>query len=342
MGVDPLSDVLRAVRLTGAIFFDIKLYEPWVAATPTAQQCVPFVMPHVEHLLEYHIIAEGGCWAGLADGELLRVEAGDVIAFPQGDAHILASAPHLRAEPDFAMYRAAQNATLPFAHSHGDESGARTRVICGFLGCAARPFNPLLSALPRLLHDRAAHRTDRWITDLARLAVAESESRSSGGQSVLERVSELMFIAVVRRYLNALPGEQTGWLAGLRDRYVGHVLGLLHARPAHPWTIDELAREAGMSRSSLAERFVHFVGQPPMQYLTQWRMQMASDMLGRGSDSVGRIAAAVGYDSEAAFNRAFKKIVGTPPGAWRRTQTLGSDESHAALTPQLAVGPRSA
>ena len=147
-----------------------------------------------------------------------------------------------------------------------------------------------------------------------------------------------MFIAVVRRYLNALPGEQTGWLAGLRDRYVGHVLGLLHARPAHPWTIDELAREAGMSRSSLAERFVHFVGQPPMQYLTQWRMQMASDMLGRGSDSVARIAAAVGYDSEAAFNRAFKKIVGTPPGAWRRTQTLGSDDFAPRAHPATGGG----
>ena len=164
MGVDALSEVLRAVRLTGAIFFDITVNAPWVAArTPTAQECVPYVMPQAEHLMEYHVVTEGTCWAGLADGELIRLETGDIIAFPQGDAHVLASAPELRAEPSLEGYRAARRGRLPFAQSLGDEGGARARIVCGFLGCAARPFNPLLAALPRLIHDRAADRSDDWL-----------------------------------------------------------------------------------------------------------------------------------------------------------------------------------
>jgi AraC-like DNA-binding protein len=150
------------------------------------------------------------------------------------------------------------------------------------------------------------------------LAVTEATEKRAGGEGVLGRLSELMFVEAVRRHLDALPGEQTGWLAGLRDRFVGRALTLLHSQPAHPWTLEELAREVGLSRSSLAERFVHFVGQPPMHYLAQWRMQMAAGLLSSGTESVASIAEDVGYESEAAFSRAFKKLVGTPPATWRR------------------------
>jgi len=175
--------------------------------------------------------------------------------------------------------------------------------------------------LPRMLHLRAASIPENgWLGSFIRAAIDEADNRRSGGEGVLARLSELMFIEVVRRYVESLPPEQTGWLAGLRDRHVGHALNLLHGKPSHPWTLDQLAKEVGLSRSVFVERFSHFVGQPPMQYLAEWRMQIAAGLLSQTSDNVARIAAAVGYESEAAFSRAFKKVVGLPPAAWRRGQ----------------------
>ncbi len=157
-----------------------------------------------------------------------------------------------------------------------------------------------------------------WLGSFVRAAVDEADNKRPGGEGVLARLSELMFIEVVRRYVESLPAEQTGWLAGLRDRHVGRALNLLHGNPSRAWTLDQLVKEVGLSRSSLVERFSHFVGQPPMQYLAEWRMQIAAGLLAQGSDNVARVAAAVGYESEAAFSRAFKKLVGMPPAAWRK------------------------
>jgi transcriptional regulator GlxA family with amidase domain len=182
-----------------------------------------------------------------------------------------------------------------------------------------RPFNPVLAAMPRLVHLRppAGTQADR-LGPLVQFALSESRERAAGGQCVLLRVGELMFVEVVRRYLAALPSEQTGWLAGLRDPMVGQALTLLHGRPAEAWTLERLAREVGVSRSALADRFAHFVGQAPMQYLARWRMQLASRMLADGTAKVCSVALDVGYESEAAFSRAFKKIVGASPAVWRR------------------------
>lgn len=216
----------------------------------------------------------------------------------------------------------ARSTQLPFPLTYGGNGPETARVVCGFLGCDARPFNPRLAALPRLLHVRASPaEPGGWLAQLMQVAVNESRDRRSGGEGVLSRLSELMFIEVVRRYIESLPPQQTGWLAGLRDRHVGQALNCLHGRPAHAWTLDSLAKEVGLSRSSLAERFTHFIGQAPMHYLARWRMQVAAGLLASGSDTVARVAAEVGYDSEAAFNRAFKKLVGTPPAAWRRLQS---------------------
>ncbi len=315
MSSDTLSEVLRAVRLQGAVFFLVDAAAPWVAQAPPAKAVAAAVMPGSEHVIEYHVITRGACWAGLLDGEAVRLQAGDVIVFPHGDPHAVSSTPGMRAEPDWEGYRRSGDAQLPFPYRVGE--GDQTQLVCGFLGCDARSFNPLLSTLPPMIHVRGAA-DDNGLGQFMRVAIDESQQKRAGGECVLARLSELMFVEVVRRYLKSLPEEHTGWLAGLRDRHVGRALSLLHGDPAHPWTLEALAQWAGLSRSALADRFTHFVGQPPMQYLARWRMQVAAGLLAGGHASVAGVALAVGYDSEAAFSRAFKKAVWQPPAAWRR------------------------
>ena len=331
MGADALSDVLRAVRLTGAVFFNLDVKAPWVAETPAAAQCAPYVMPDTGHLIEYHLITRGTCWAGLIDGEPVQLEAGDIIVFPQGDAHVLSSAPGMRFAPDMAHFEGAGKAQLPFVLQFGGNGPDETGVVCGFLGCDARPFNPLLRALPRFMHLPAAspHRS-AWLNHIVQAAVDESVNKRSGGEGVLGRLSELMFIEVVRSYIQTLSAEETGWLAGLADKHVSAALNAMHGDPGHAWTLEELAKLAGLSRSAFAERFAEVLGQPPIQYLTEWRMQLATGLLAGGKDSIARIAAQVGYESEAAFSRAFKKLIGSPPAEWRRTQAAKKGKTELA------------
>jgi AraC-like DNA-binding protein len=210
---------------------------------------------------------------------------------------------------------------LPSVVIEGGGGPERAKIVCGFLGCDIRPFNPVLETLPRLVHLRrppAASVHDR-LGHVIEFAVTESRQGRSGGRCVVLRLSEVLFVEVVRRYLDALPSGHTGWLAGLRDPIVGHALALLHERPVHAWTLERLARDVGISRSTLADRFTRFVGQPPMRYLAQWRIQLAARLLSDGTAKVSAVALDVGYDSEAAFSRAFKKIVGMAPAAWRRS-----------------------
>lgn len=313
---DVLSDVLRAVRLTGAVYFDYELTSPWVAEAPPSCDIAAAVMPGTERVIEYHLIARGTCYAHAIQDEPIRLREGDLVLFPQGDPHVLASAPGLRATPDLGMY-ARSSAPLPIIHAAGGGGPDGARVICGFLGCDDRPFNPLLEALPRVLHMSAADVGGSWLETLFHTAARESRQREPGGENVLARVSELLFVEVVRRYVRALPEAQSGWLAGLRDPVVGRVLAAIHGAPADAWSVDSLARLAGASRSVLAERFAALVGQPPMTYLTRWRMQVASRRL-RDGGSVSEAAAGSGYASEAAFSRTFKRVVGQSPAEWRR------------------------
>lgn len=193
--------------------------------------------------------------------------------------------------------------------------------MCGFIGCDARPFNPLLAALPRTL--RVPGQTgggSPWLVGVLHAVVQESSDKRPGGEAVLERMTEMMFVEAVRRYIDALPPGETGWLAGLADAAVGRALALLHERPADAWTIDRLAAGAAVSRSTLHERFVHLLGQPPMQYLTQWRMQLAARWLRDTDAKVLQVALEVGYENEAAFARAFRRATGESPGAWRRAR----------------------
>lgn len=320
MTEDVLSDVLSAVRLTGAVYFDFALTSPWVAEAPPAEVIAPVVMPDAQRVIEYHLVARGSCWAHAVGEAPVRMREGDIVLFPQGDPHVLSSAPGLRAAPDPSMY-ARSAAPLPIVFEHGGGGPEESRVICGFLGFDDRPYNPLLDSLPRTMHLHVSP-DDGWIGSMFMTAVKESRSRRPGGENVLARLSELMFVEAVRRHLEQLPDARTGWLAGLRDPIVGQALAALHGDPAAAWTVDTLARRAGASRSVLAERFTALVGQPPMQYLTMWRMQLASKRLIDGA-GVADVAGAVGYESEAAFSRAFKKTVGKAPAAWRRERASG-------------------
>jgi AraC-like DNA-binding protein len=260
---------------------------------------------------------------------------GDIVLLPQGDAHVISSAPGMRADPDVKGYFDMSRAQRPF-RIHYDSGGPQglgdfdghlpsagtqstsASFVCGFIGCDLKPFNPLIATLPRLLHLPAEGRC-ALSEEFATFAAAESAARRPGSEALLERLSEMMFVSAIRRHVEQLPEETTGWLAALRDRYVGRALALLHARPAAPWTIEDLSSQVGLSRSALHERFVSLIGHPPVHYLTNWRMQLASRLLLEGRSTVATVAPDVGYDSEAAFARAFKRLVGMPPAAWRRS-----------------------
>jgi AraC-like DNA-binding protein len=330
MSRDPLSDVLRSVRLRGAVFYYVSFDGDWAAETPASPLLASALMPGADHVLAYHLMARGEGWAA-TDGEApVRLAPGDIVMFPRGDGHVISSAPGLHAKEDHSDWRfttrndpkpitvAYHNGVLrPGSPGPADEAGSV--VVCGFVACDTKPFNPLVSALPRLMHLRAGH-LGPWTAQLLDQAVAESRERRAGSAAVLERASEFVFVDAVRRYLDSLGPGSTGWLGALRDRYVGQAITLMHERPADAWTVDELGRQVGLSRSALHERFVELTGQAPMQYLTHWRMQLGAGLLRRGQTKVAAVAQEVGYDSEAAFARAFKRLVGQPPASWRRAQ----------------------
>jgi AraC-like DNA-binding protein len=328
MSRDTLSDLLRSVQLRGAVFYHVGLGERWAIESSAAREIASAVLPGCEHVMEYHMLSKGGCWAAVLGEPPVSMAPGDVVIFPQGDSHTMSSAPGVapaRRSPEWVIERKDRERPLAvsFLGAQASDGGplavdeADTVLLCGFLGCDLRPFNPLVAALPRVLHMPAAQ-VSPWVSHAIGQAVRESGARRPGADAVLERMSEMMFVDAARAYLDRLPEDATGWLAGLRDRFVGRALALLHDRPAESWTIEELAGDVGLSRSALHERFVQFLGQPPMQYLASWRMQLGARQLRETNRTVAAIALEVGYESEAAFCRAFKRLVGTPPAAWRR------------------------
>ena len=328
---DPLSDVLRSVHLRGALFYYVSCDDDWVADTPPSRDLANALSPGAEHVIAYHLILRGGGWAAMDGMAPVRLASGDIVMFPRGDAHVLSSAPGRRvAGGDHTWRMTTRDDPKPILVAFHDgvcEPGAEVPasrasavLVCGFISCDLKPFNPLIDALPRLLHLTSTG-VGAWVAPMLDQAVAESRHRRAGSAAVLERVSEMVFVDAARRYLESLPESGgTGWLAALRDRHVGRAIAKLHERPADPWTVEELGRVAGLSRSALHERFVELVGIPPMQYLANWRMQLGANRLRDGDATVATIAQETGYDSEAAFSRAFKRLTGQPPAAWRRAQ----------------------
>jgi AraC-like DNA-binding protein len=314
--VDVFSDVLRVIRLSGGVFLEADFTAPWcISGKVSADDCKPFLQAP-RHVIASHFVTQGAMRLKPEGGEAIDVYAGEIVLLPYNSAHTFGSELTPAPVPAGEVIRPPRDGGLArIVHGGG---GAATQLLCGFLGCDT-PFSPLLSALPAVLKVNVrASPSGAWMESSFRFAASEISAGRIGSTTVIAKLSELLFVQAVRQYIADLPAQRRGWLAGLRDPQVGRALALLHARPTQAWTAESLATEVGMSRSVFAERFSSLVGQPPMQYLGMWRMHMALQYLRDGRASLAQIGAAIGYDSESAFSRAFKREFGVSPGGWRR------------------------
>lgn len=317
--MDALSETLRVVRLVGAIFINARFTAPWCYQSPRADTVAPMLEPGAERIVIFHLITEGECHVELEGQAPLRLTAGDVVVFPQGHAHRMTSRPGLLPAAGARLDAVLSRRPRHLAYGGG---GATTRLVCGYLACDARLASLLLAGLlPLIKVNVRGSNAGTWLEASIRYALAEARSPRPGGAGVLAKLSEVLFIEVLRLYMSEQGVGRTGWLAGLGDRVVGAALNAMHGKPAQAWSLDELAHVAGTSRSVLAERFTHLVGTAPMQYLTQWRMLLASNLLLRGNVPLARIAEEVGYQTDTAFSRAFRREFGVPPATWRRSQS---------------------
>lgn len=315
--MDALSETLRVVRLVGAIFIDARFSAPWCYYSPPADKVAPLLEPSADRVAIFHLVTEGSCWVEVDGSAPVRLEAGDVVLMTQGDAHLMASQPGLPPARGGASLEAVLS-RRPGVLRHGG-GGAPTKLVCGYLACDARLARLLLGGLPPLLRvSLRGSSSGAWLEASVRYALEEVRSPRAGGEGVLAKLAEVLFIEVLRLYMQQPGAGGHGWLAGVRDRTIGAVLAAMHRQPAHPWTLAELARHAGTSRSVLAERFQQLMDCTPMQYLTQWRMTLAANMLRHGNAPLVRIAAEVGYQTDTAFSRAFRREYGLPPATWRR------------------------
>ena len=314
--MDVLSDALRAVRLEGALFLNGELHAPWAVSVPKGADIARMVKPGAQRMAICHLLLEGNCWVQVAGQAPLNLAAGDVVMLPHGDTHVLGSALQ-HASIDIGHVVSPRMPELAPVRYGGD--GERTVVVCGWFAYEGDLPNPIIPHLPRLFSTRLRTRpAGSWIEQSVSFVLAEAARRSPGSDMVASKVAEVLFAEALRGYLESMPQGHSGWLSGLRDPQVGRCLALMHGAPARAWTVEMLAREVHASRSVLAERFTVMVGMPPMQYLTRWRMVVAAGMLRSQQGTLARVARDVGYESEAAFNRAFKREYGVPPGSGRQ------------------------
>ena len=326
---DLLSDVLRAVRLTGAVFLNARFTAPFAIVSPERFDA-RMPMAHLRHVSIFHLIVAGGCTIETASGKRREIAVGDLVLLPfaaqhkfwSDEGHEMVFAPSLvRPGPLDGMW----------CVDHGG-GGRETRMICGFLESSEFLFAPLFRSLPELVVEHAeAHKVGAMIASTVREIVALVEAATPGAQMMLGRMMEMLFVEVLRRHSGRLPAEGTGWLKAHKYPIIGRALQAGHRDPARKWTVEDLAREAATSRSVLAERFTALLGRPPMDYVVCWRIQLASDRLRNGRDAIAAIAADVGYESEAAFGRAFKRVTGISPGRWRD----GAGDSETLMPIQL-------
>jgi AraC-like DNA-binding protein len=314
--MDALSETLRVVHLVGTIFINGRFTAPWCYQSPRADAAAPILEPGAERIVIFHLITEGECYVEINGEPPVHLTAGDAVIFPQGHAHLMSSQPGQPPAKGARLEEVLARRPRQLAYGGG---GAVTRLVCGYLACDARLATMLLSGLPSLVRVRVrGSNAGIWLEASVRYALAEARSPRPGGAGVLAKLAEVLFIEVLRLYMNDQSHSRTGWLAGLGDRVVGAALSSLHTQPSHPWTLEELAQVANTSRSVLAERFQQLVGASPMQHLTQWRMLLAANLLCRSNAPLARIAESVGYQTDTAFSRAFRREYGAPPAAWRR------------------------
>jgi AraC-like DNA-binding protein len=334
--VDVLSDVLRVVRLSGAVFFTADFSTPWAIESPMPDMLATAVVPQAECIVLFHILVDGACEVVCPRHPLTTMQAGDVVVFPRGDQHVMRSHATASTTPLAAVYSPGPHGE-PTQLSFGG-GGHTSRFVCGYLNCDQR-FSPLVESLPTMLLVRSRdgysaidaigpdgsrpttvpQGSGTWLGTTLKFTVNEARVARPGNAAILGRLTELMFVEILREYMQRIPADQGGWLAGVNDAHVGKALRLMHADPSRGWTVEELAREAAVSRSVLAQRFTDLVGDSPMRYLANWRMQLAKQMMRDGARNIQDVATSVGYDSEAAFNRAFKRATGSPPAAWRKS-----------------------
>jgi AraC-like DNA-binding protein len=330
--MDAFSEILSGVKLNGAVFFTAEFSAPWGFSSPGSKVVAATIAPGAEHLVLYHLVIEGGAVVELSDGSSLALAPGDIVIFPHGDAHHMSSgAEAKRPFPNYGISDKIEARDLSPLHAGGD--GETSRFVCGYMTCDPHLCRPILSGLPPVFKvNIRAERSGHWLENSIMHLVEEAASGRVGSEAMLAKLSEALFVDTLRRYVASLPEQQVGWLAGTRDPIVGKSLGLLHSRVAHPWTVADLADQVGISRSALVERFTRYLSEPPMTYLTRWRLQLAARSLEKTSRGVAEIAAEVGYESEAAFNRAFKREFGEPPGRYRREhkKASGSDSGKLA------------
>ena len=315
--MDVLSEVLKTVRLEGALFFNAEFSAPWCLSTSPSAAYMPDLFADARHLIIYHFLTEGRAYAKITGGQREELIAGDIVIFPHGAAHVLGNG--WPAKPVDSLRTFAKNLTHGLKLARFGGGGEITRFVCGYLACEPRLSEPFLAGLPPLLKVHIAQEpSGRWLEHSIRFSVGDAGISSPGSGLVLAKLSEVLFVETLRCYVDSLPPDQTGWLAGVRDPVIGRALTLLHNEPAHPWTVSDLARKIGLSRTRLAERFRHFLGESPMAYLTKWRLRLGAEMLLSSADSVAGVAAAVGYGSEATFSRAFRREFDCPPAQFRR------------------------
>jgi AraC-like DNA-binding protein len=342
--MDAFSEILSGVRLSGAVFFTAEFSTPWGFSAPASKMMAAMIAPGATHLVLYHLVVDGGAVVEMADGQSFELKPGDVVIFPHGDPHQMSSGKEARQPfPDYGIAAKIKSRDLSPLRAGG--GGATSRFVCGYMSCDPYLCRPILNGLPPVL--KVNIRTDRsgqWLESSILHLIDEAASGRVGSEAMLAKLSEALFVDTLRHYVSGLSEQQTGWLAGTRDLIVGKSLALLHGRIAHPWTIADLAYEVGISRSALVERFTRYLSEPPMTYLTHWRLQLAARSLERTSRGVGEIAADVGYESEAAFSRAFKREFGLPPGRYRTDhKCLPTKQADKRLelraTPSLRTAP---
>jgi AraC-like DNA-binding protein len=314
--MDAFSQILSGVTMNGAVFFSAEFSAPWGFSQPASNIMARKIAPGAEHLVLYHLVIEGAAIVELEDNKSIELRPGDVVIFPHGNSHRMSSKGATRPFPNYGISAKIQSRDLSPLRAGG--GGELSRFVCGYMTCDPHVCRPILSGLPPVFKvNLRADSSGLWLENSILHLVEEAASGRIGSEAMLAKLSEALFVDTLRRYVASLPEQQTGWLAGTRDPIVGKSLSLLHSRTAHPWTIADLADEVGISRSALVERFARYLSEPPMTYLTRWRLQLAARSLEKTSRGVADIAADVGYESEAAFNRAFKREFGKPPGRYR-------------------------